>query len=198
MEEKEAGTRGIWHTTASMLYILQNMLGGEVKDYQQQLVDDVADHFDVRFTKEQRMPPHFTLKYGFETGKIEEVEKVIGAFCEQYRRATLRIGGFDHFDRDVIFTKVALSKEAEHVFQELRKELLYCREIDWSPFDLEHPRFHTTIAQRCQRSFDAIMGFLKGKERQFDTVFDNITILRKKYAKQIGGWDVHQSFELMA
>jgi 2'-5' RNA ligase len=114
-----------------MKYSLACLLEGPAAEYQQRLVREIADRFDLRFTLEQAIPPHFTLKYHFETEEIDTVEQIVSRFCTTHAKKAVEIGGFGEFAPDVAFLKVQLSPAAQTTFEAFLVEL---RHIPWMSF----------------------------------------------------------------
>ena len=73
---------------------------------------EIAARFDLPFTLRQDIPAHFTVKYHFETADIAPVEALLEAFARANRPGPIEVGGFRHFDEDVVWVNVALSAAA--------------------------------------------------------------------------------------
>ena len=180
-----------------MAYILFCLLNGDAEKYHHRLVDEIADKFNITLPKKEALPSHFTLKYWFDTGNINEIEGVIERFCKTHKKTPIKVGGFGKFPPKTIFIKVKLSDEANQTFLELISELKKIQWMPWDKYDAENLYFHSTIAEECNDKFDSILEFLKGKEEYFDLYFDNITILKLvKGTKYVGKWEIHKTFSL--
>ena len=129
-----------------MRYILPCFFAGPVREYHQALVDEIATRFDVPFTRRQAIPAHFTLKYHFDTADIAPVEELLEAFARANRPTSLEVGGFRHFDEDVVWVDVALSAAARATLAALHAALRRLAWLPWGPHDGEHLRPHMTVA----------------------------------------------------
>src|SRR5262245_28964300 len=132
-----------------MRYIIHCLLTGPVVEYHRRLVEQIADRFALPFTRDQALPPHFTLKYDFETSDISVVERLANSFCRTHTRTLVRVGGSGAFPPNVAFLNVALSEEARQVFGHFLGELRTLPWLTWSPYDGESLHFHATVAERC-------------------------------------------------
>src|SRR5262245_47016005 len=117
-----------------MRYTLACLLEGPAAEYQQRLIREIAARFDLRFTQEQAIPPHFTLKYEFDTDEIETVEEIVRRFCAAHTKTAVEVGGFGAFPPDVAFLKVQLSPAAQTLFEEFLSELREIPWMEWSPY----------------------------------------------------------------
>lgn len=181
-----------------MRIVIECLLKNPVKEYQWSLVNQVAERFpELNYTKEQALEAHFTLKYPFEIEDVASLEKTILDFARTHKKTPVTIGGFDHFDDRVAFVKVELSKEAKNVFEAFIDALKDDPEISWEPIDGKDLHFHVTIAERCGVLCSAVLEFVKGKERRFDTYFDNISILKytDKTSNGISKWEHYRTFD---
>lgn len=182
-----------------MKYVVVNLLDSPTKEYQQKLVQEIANKFDIFFTKEQALPCHFTLKYSFETDNIGEIESILKSFVEQHRRQPVRVGGFGNFRKEVMYIDVELSASAREIFSQLIANLKSIAWMPWNENDGENLHFHSTVAQKCENNFDEILNHLEGKEQYFETWFDNITLLQQISIAEsgIGKWKIYKSFKLL-
>ena len=182
-----------------MTYIMPCLLKPPVVEYHRALVDDIADRFGLTFTRQQAIRAHFTLKYHFTTTEIGAVEDLLEAFARTQSRTPVTVGGFGHFDEDVVFVEVSLSAAARRSLEALIAALRTLPWMPWSPFDAERLHPHMTIAERCRPRFAELWGYLKPFERRFTAWLDNVTILRKTDERDgMDVWTVHRSFELRA
>ena len=169
-----------------------------IVDYHRELVDAIAERFGLTFTQRQRIPAHFTLKYHFTTEEIGQVEERLNAFTRGHPAAPVDVGGFGHFDEDVVFVDVRLSEAARGTLAALISMLRTLSWMPWSAHDAEHLYPHMTIAERCRPRFAQVWEFVRTRERHFPTTFDNVTILRKAGESDgVEQWAVHRSFGLV-
>ena len=178
-----------------MRYILPCFFAGPVREYHQALVDEIATRFDVPFTRRQAIPAHFTLKYHFDTADIAPVEELLEAFARANRPTSLEVGGFRHLDEDVVWVDVALSAAARATLAALHAALRRLAWLPWGPHDGEHLRPHMTVAEYCRPRFADLWAYLPARERHFDAVFDNVTLLRQVGEEDgITRWGVYRAF----
>jgi 2'-5' RNA ligase len=182
-----------------MTYIMPCLLKSPVVEYHRALVDDIADRFGLTFTRQQAIPAHFTLKYHFTTADIQAVETVLEAFARNQSRTPITVGGFGHFDEDVVFVEVSLSDAARQSLEALIAALRTLPWMPWSPFDAERLHPHMTIAEHCRPRFAELWDYLKPFEHRITAWLDNVTILRKTGERDgMDLWAVHRSFDLRA
>jgi len=181
-----------------MRYCLANVLSAPFRDYHWDLVCSIAARFPrLIATKEQAIPTHFTLKYGFETDDLAQVEGVLERFAKTHTPMPVSIGGFDRFGEDVVFVKIALSETAKKTFDELIDTLHRFPWMQWQQHDGKNLHFHATIAEECKGQDGAVMEFVKDKEQHFKTRFDNVTIFVETGKTQHGyrEWKTHKRFD---
>jgi 2'-5' RNA ligase len=182
-----------------MKYIMSCLLKPPVVEYHRGLVDDIADRFGLTFTQRQAIPTHFTLKYHFTTTDIGAVEALLEEFARTQRGTPIIVGGFGHFDEDVVFVEVSLSEAARRSLDALIAALRTLPWMAWDPFDAESLRPHMTIAERSRPRFAEVWDYLKPFERRFAARFDNVTILSKTGERDgMDLWAVHRTFDLGA
>jgi 2'-5' RNA ligase len=182
-----------------MRYILPCLLATPIRDYHQALVDEVATRFDLPFTRRQAIPAHFTLKYHFETDDIAPVEDLLAGFARAHVAAPVAVGGFGHFDEDVVYVTVTLSPSARAVLVDLFAALQRFPWMPWSPHDGENLRPHMTVAEYCRPRFAEVWRYLEGRAGRFEAALDNLTLLRQVGEEDgITRWAVHRTFGLGA
>ena len=173
------------------------LLPSPIADYHREMVRVIAERFDLTFTQRHAIPAHFTLKYHFATQEIEQVEALLDDFVRSQRRSPITVGGFGHFDEDVIFVEVELSPAARRSHEALVSALRTLPWMTWDQFDAENLHPHMTIAERCRPRFTAAWEFLRPRERLFEAYFNNVTILNKVGAADgMDLWAVHRRFDL--
>lgn len=178
-----------------MRYILPCFFSGPVHAYHRELVEEIAARFELPFTRRQDIPAHFTLKYHFETADIAPVEALLERFARAHRPAPVEVGGFGHFDEDVAWVNVALSAAARTTLASLHDALRGLAWLPWGPHDGERLRPHMTVAEYCRARFADVWTYLPTRERHFDAVFDNVTLLRQIAEEDgITRWAVHRIF----
>lgn len=176
-------------------YILPCFFGGAVREYHRALVAEIAARFDLPFTLRQDIPAHFTVKYHFETADIAPVEALLETFARTNRPGPIEVGGFQHFDEDVVWVNVALSAAARVTLASLHAALRGLAWLPWGPHDGERLRPHMTVAEYCRPRFADLWAFLPARERHFGAAFDNVTLLRQVGEEDgITRWAVHRTF----
>jgi len=181
-----------------MRYCIINILSEPYKKYHWDIVCSIAEKFPKLIeTKEQQIPPHFTLKYEFETDDITKVENVLEEFVKKHRPAPVSIGGLDKFGELVVFVKVQLSKDAKIVFDELIDELHNFSWIQWQEHDGKNLIFHSTVAEECAGLDGEVMNFVKGKEQYFKSEFNNMSIMVETGKTEHGyrKWELYKRFD---
>ncbi len=176
-----------------MRYSIFYLIGGETKKYQQNLVKEVGPKFGEKYVLESKLPAHITLKAPFDIEKINELEKILGAFVKNHKSSKINVVGFDNFNRFVAFLKFEFSKSALRIQKEMINELSKINGIEINEYDKKwHP--HATISYgNNKKSFDGVWNYLSELDKpKFELMFDNITLMKKsgKY------WNVHKRFKL--
>ncbi len=180
-----------------MRYCLANVLSEPYKTYHWDMVCLIAEHFPKLIeTKEQQIPTHFTLKYGFETDDIGKVEAVLEKFAKNHGPTPISVGGFDKFGELVVFVKVQLSETAKVVFDELIDALHIFDWMQWQEYDGKNLHFHSTITEECIGLDKEVIDFIKGKEQHFKSNFDNISIFVETGKTEHGycKWELYKKF----
>jgi len=180
-----------------MRYILPCFFPSPIREHHQALVDEIATRFDLRYTQRQAIPAHVTLKYHFETDDIAAVERRLESFARAHAPAPLRVGGFGHFDEDVVFVTVTPSAAARSLLTALFATLRELPWLPWSPHDGAYLRPHMTVVEYCRPRFPEIWRHLEGRASRFDAMLDNLALLRQVgEADGITRWAVHRAFTL--
>jgi 2'-5' RNA ligase len=170
----------------------------QIAEYHRELVDSIAHGFGYTFTRRQRIPAHFTLKYHFTTGEIARVETLLEQFVSRHPPTPVELGGFGHFDENVVFVEVRLSDDAKRVLSGLTAALRTLPWMPWSAHDAENLHPHMTVVEFCRPRFTEVWEWVKTRERHFPAELDNVTILRKAGEEDgIDRWAVHRSFTLV-
>jgi 2'-5' RNA ligase len=69
------------------------------------------------------------------------------------------VGGFGHFDEDVVFVEVSLSETARRSLETLVAALRTLPWMAWDPFDAENLHPHMTIAEQCRPRFAEVWDY---------------------------------------
>lgn len=181
-----------------MRYFIHCLLRGDVEKYHKKLVNDVAEKFGLRVTKEESMGTHFTLKYHYEAEDQGEVDEIIGDFCRSHRKTPVMVGGFGGFHQKIVFIDVKLSEEAKKNFLDFIHALREVKWVTWEQHEAEKLHFHATIAEECDEKYGDILDFLRGKEKYFDCWFDNVTIIEEilREGNIVKKWKVHKTYQM--
>ena len=157
-------------------FVIVCLLKGETLKFHEKLVEEVCDKYKV---KKQKLPAHFTIKAPFETDKIEEIETTIENFIKDKSREDILIDGFGHFRTDVVFMKIIPSNGAIKLHDTFIDELKKVSWLDWKRHEGKEKIFHCTIVTRLrENSFTSIWEYVNNYNPQFNTYFDNISILK--------------------
>ena len=87
-----------------MKYFIGCLIKGDVKKYQEKLIDKISKNFGVRNLNEH-IPAHFTLKAPFEAKHIDSIKKLLKKFSLKEKRSRIKIDGIGNFHRRVIYLK---------------------------------------------------------------------------------------------
>lgn len=167
------------------------VIKGDFERYHRKLIKEIARKFNqLELVKDSKLPSHFCMKFPFDTNNLKDIEKAIKKVTNNYSKFKLKVGKFGHFTNLVTFAKPRYSKKLIEIQKDLIRKLrahaqLYDKE--WVP--------HATISFcKNDENYKKIWKYLQQKtEREFDVVFDNISIL-KKYSEK--DWRVHKEFKL--
>lgn len=169
------------------------LLKGEVHDFHEKLVENVCKNFKV---DRQKLPAHFTIKAPFETDNednIKEIEKITEEFCNKNKKTPIKIDGFNHFRDNVIFMDIHPSKEAVSVYNDYIDELKNIDWLEWKRNDGKGKKFHCTIvSKRIREKFNDIEKYISQFHPNFETSFDNISILIWKNYR----WEIYKEYKL--
>ena len=171
-----------------MEYCLFCLHNKEIDKHRADLVNHIYKKFGLKHTKKANNFAHFTLKYKFKANKkqLEELKTIILKFTKTQNKEKIKVGGFDNFRKKVIFVKVSQSPKVKKLISDLHKELRKLKWLTWhNNIEENGIHLHTTITEECnEKLYSEIMKFLKGKEKYFDSYFDNITIMKYSTAKK--------------
>ena len=182
-----------------MLYHIEHQFEEPIKSWHWNLVEEVASHFpSLVWTKNQKLAAHFTLKYKFETDKIEELESVLENFTQSHKPAPVSVDGFDHFNNEAVFAKVGISAEVRIVFGDLMESLKKIPWMQWKQYDDANLHFHMTIAEKCGGRGGEVLEFLQGKQKNFNVQLNSISILKciNKDESGMEFWDLYKKYSL--
>lgn len=167
-----------------MKYDIRCIFKGEAKKIQNKLVTEVYKKFGEKKFYRKKEPPHITLKYGFETKKIKELQKKIDKILENVKDASAIFKGYKSFEypKDyhyVIYSNYNLDKEGYYIQKEIIKILkkesieIQSRDKKWKP--------HSTICfTNSKNKCNKILNYLNKQESpKYKIDFKNI-ILNKK------------------
>jgi 2'-5' RNA ligase len=178
-----------------MRYLIVNLLNEPAKSFNEKLIKDVAHKFNVFSVLNKNAPAHITLKYGFETNRICEIESVLDNFCKNNFACTYNVENYGSFNNKVIFLKIKPSDEFIYLHKNLMVYLKRINWLTWHPnFDDVNIHFHASIAHEDinESNFDEIFNFVSEKKVEFKLICDNIAIL--KFEENC--WKVHKIFYL--
>ena len=155
--------------------LIQNILKNEPYDFILKLSNELKSKFGVVIPYSG---PHFTIKYKFETTEYNEVNDLVKTFVKDRKKEKITIKNIKTFkEGKVIYLEVILSKSARNLYKDFYTSLEKLSYITWSEFDKEKLNFHITLVKDSKGKASEILNYLKGKEKIFNTYFDNISIL---------------------
>jgi 2'-5' RNA ligase len=177
-------------------YILHCLFNEDISRFHKHVVDFIAENTGLKTTKVQGLPAHFTLKYSFTTDDIVTFEEGLATFAQNQTAAPVKIGELSHFNRQVIFFNVHLSKPALAIFLSLTQSLKKHSWMKWDQYDGENLHFHMTVAENCGSNFEKAWKLAETKAQQFETFFDNVTLLKETGVNDgIDLWSVYRTFK---
>lgn len=173
-------------------YVIVCLFKDDILKFHEKIVDDVCNNFKV---KKQKLPAHFTIKAPFETDNIKEIENIIEKFVKNNHKQNIKIQGFNKFRTDVVFMKVIPSKEALKVHDNFINNLKKISWLKWKHHEGNDKNkvFHCTIVSRLNKDkFFPIWEYVNKYTPQFETYFDNISILKWENNK----WETYKEYIL--
>jgi 2'-5' RNA ligase len=177
-----------------MEYDIVYLLKGDAAKYQQHQVKELAARFDEPYLLEKRRPAHVTLKYSFPASRIKEIEAVVARIARN-RAPRIKIRRHITFHNRVICLKVEFSKEANKLYDELRRDLKKIEWLQWKDTDNLKGIFHAALIYTSSlKSFKEAKTYLAKEKPAFDLKLDNITIRRRKDKNE--RWRVHKIYKL--
>jgi 2'-5' RNA ligase len=178
----------------NMKYIIVCLLSGAVEEYHQQLVEEIAEKFEVIALAKQKAPTHFTLKDMFDADDIGELDKVLDEFVRTHKPAVISLEGYNRFDDNVIFMDINFSENARQLFKEFIDKLKELSWMQWGAYDDENKVFHCSLAyfDIKDKYKDICRYLLSNYSYSFEAYFDNVTIY-----KQVGeNWELYKSYAM--
>ncbi|WP_050607852.1 2'-5' RNA ligase family protein [Clostridium niameyense] len=171
-------------------YVIVCLVKGEALKFHESLVGNVCFKFKVN---RQKLPCHFTIKAPFETDNIKKVENLIEEFTKDKTKEDLRIKGFNHFGNRVVYMEVNPSKNAIDLHNNFIYKLKTLNEISFKANENKNKVFHCTIVTKFpQEKFSPIWEYINNFYPNFNTYFDNISILKWNKNK----WITYKEFKL--
>lgn len=178
-----------------MKYSIVYLLGGEAKKYQENLMKDISERFNVQNLNEKIMP-HITFKSPFRTDDISDLEKRLDKFTRKNKSSEISINGFGSFNEEVLYLNVEFSERAKKTFRRLNKKISDLDYIDFNEYDNLEDNFHSTLAITENRNkFNKIKNYLEDNYNPgFDLDFDNIAVIKKHELKR--EWEIDKIYNL--
>lgn len=173
-----------------MRYVIVCLIKNEALEFHENLVSEVCDKFKVQ---RQKLPAHFTIKAPFEADDIDELEKATEDFCNLNRKSLIKLEGFDHFRKDVVFIDIKTSEASVQVHDKYIDLLKKFNWLQWKENEGKNKKFHCTIvSRRIKEKFNEIWEYVNRLNPSFDGYFDNISILIWKNNR----WETHKEYKL--
>jgi 2'-5' RNA ligase len=157
-----------------MRYVIVCTIKGEAQQFHENLVHQITSKFNVR---PQKLPAHFTIKAPFEIDDISEIDQLLENFASKHHSSEMKLEGYHHFRRDVIFMDMQLSKTALQTYRELIRSLKTVKDLEWKKNDGLGRAFHCTlVSKQVEPYYDEIWAFVSRFPYMFHCFFDNISI----------------------
>lgn len=168
-----------------MRYFIAHLLRGTIAEYHRALVYDVAARFDLKISAGY-FPSHISLKEPFEIDDVSVIRNKIKESAAAHHASPFTIRGFGHFDNQVIFLDVILSKEILHTVRGLQNAVGEIPEIPWGEYE-PLKNFHLTVAKNdITKKFDEVWKYLTEMNApKFDLLFDNVALFLSKDDKWV-------------
>ncbi len=152
--------------------------GGKVRD---EISDALAAQFKMRSLRQSK-PAHMTIVPPFESDDVSALEFKIEDLVARYHSLPIKLSGFGHFNKRVLYIVAHLPDETRRAFDEIS------RVLNHAPFDATP---HVTVGY-CDTPahFPLMWQFLQTLNSQAECVLDNVTI----FARSEKMWQVHREF----
>ncbi|CAM3667084.1 YjcG family protein [Mesobacillus zeae] len=154
-------------------------------------MQDYANSFRKRYDAHYALiPPHVTLKAGFEATEEEigPITKKISAIAGNLNPVQLKVTKFSSFSpvNNVIYLKVEPSQELENLHNKLNAAFDNIQEYKFVP--------HVTLGQDMSDAEHAdVYGTMRMNNINFEETADRIHLL---YQLENGSWTVYETFRL--
>lgn len=173
-------------------YMICYKLNGPVEEYNNQLTHDLSTKFGVRALHDL-VPPHLTIKAGFNIEDITPVEAVVAEAAKETKPSTIIFDGFGRFGDAITFIKANYSEETKRSIEKLYAGLSQLGlEVGEQHNPTDNP--HSSIARFLnQRQAIDIWSYVSTiPAPHFDCQLDNFTILHKPTNK----WEVWKEYKI--
>ena len=129
------------------------------------------------------------------------VEALLDDFARTHAAAPVTVGGFGHFDEDVIYVTVTPSAAVRGRPRRPRRALRRAPRLALDAVEparrREPPAPHDGGRVLPLQRFAEVWGFVQPAARRFDGALDNLTLLRQAGEEDgITRWAVHRAFPL--
>jgi len=154
-------------------------------------IQDFANSYRKRYDPNYALiPPHLTLKTGFEATdlEIQDIAKKIHELTKNYNPFSLRISKFSSFApvNNVIYLKVEPTEVLEQLHHDLKLNFSSGQEYNFVP--------HITIGQNLSDDEHSdVYESLRMNKIGFEETADRIHLL---YQLQNGSWTVYETFRV--
>lgn len=169
--------------------LIVTLLREDIAMYHKELKEELKQKFGVQQALKTNPPSHITLKYNFKNKELGKVKQLLADFAKQRNPSKYEIGGFDSFDKNVIYLKVRASKEMKKAHTKLLqalKNITPLRKYDKSE------NYHVTLALRdIGEKYEEIMKYLQNKKPCFQAYFNNVAILKLEKKE----WIIEEKYE---
>ncbi len=162
------------------MYYIAHILQGPIVPVHQSIVADIVTTFGV-YNVSERSVPHLTLKAPFEAtySQLQEVHTILKDFVTSQKPSPIRLRGFGHFDRDVIYINVEPSPETQQTVDEFLKLFKDLHWMSFTSYD-KQPTLYTSLTRKdVALQFDAIWQYVQNFTIDYEASLDNIAIVEK-------------------
>ncbi len=176
-----------------MIYFIGYLIKGKAQKYHHKLCSELSNKFGIKYLP-ATIPSHLTLKAPFETNNINAVEEKIEDFLADAEKTKLKLNGFGHFGKEVIFIDVKPSKEMIGFHKKIISKLEEIKDLQWKELEKKGFQFHLTVATKgIKLKFDEMWQYLSDYNSLYNLELDNLAILKYENGK----WVVYKEYKII-
>jgi 2'-5' RNA ligase len=177
-----------------MKYYIVYILSGRPKSFIENLRNRIIKKFLSKNLEKE--PPHITIKYGFKTTKIKQLEDVLKKICDNHSGISCRLSGFNYFEDHTIYARVIPTKKLLNLYKDIYESLNALAWIKWDEFDDEEPlTMHSSIASMKNGipDFQEVWDYISSKKMSFDMNINNLAVI----ACDKKSWKIVKEFKIL-